>query len=205
MHLNVNTRWKSPWNSSTRCPSMCHVYVGAIIVIQPDNLLISKRGGQSWLDFLTFPRLPPFTRNQETWSERTHFPIHGPLPMIIFFNLNLILVHGQMRPTNLFSLANPYYNPRNSNHFVLPRFNLAIGRNSLRYRGPLVWELTPTTLKRILRTSLNKVVIGILLITLAFWKRLAWCPLRIKTTHIFNIVTLIQLENYLDSFYLIFT
>ena len=50
--------------------------------------------------------------------------------------------------TNLFSLANPYYNLRNSNHFVLPRFNLAIGRNSLRYRGPLVWELTPTTLKQ---------------------------------------------------------
>ena len=50
--------------------------------------------------------------------------------------------------TNLFSLANPYYNLRNSNHFVLPRFNLAIGRNSLRYRGPLVWGLTPTTLKQ---------------------------------------------------------
>ena len=50
--------------------------------------------------------------------------------------------------TNLFSLANPYYNLRNSNHFVLPRFNLAIGRNSLRYRGPLAWELTPTSLKQ---------------------------------------------------------
>ena len=50
--------------------------------------------------------------------------------------------------TNLFSLANPYCNLRNSNHFVLPRFNLAIGRNSLRYRGLLVWELTPTTLKQ---------------------------------------------------------
>ena len=43
--------------------------------------------------------------------------------------------------TNLFSIANPHYNLRNSNNFVLPRYNLDIGRNSLRYRGPLVWEL----------------------------------------------------------------
>ena len=50
--------------------------------------------------------------------------------------------------TNLFSIANPHYNPRNSNLFGLPRYNLAIGRNSLRYRGPLVWELTPTSLKQ---------------------------------------------------------
>ena len=38
--------------------------------------------------------------------------------------------------TKLFSIANPYYNLTNSNHFVLPRFNLDNGRNSLRYRGP---------------------------------------------------------------------
>jgi len=50
--------------------------------------------------------------------------------------------------TNLFSIANPYYNLRNSNHFVLHRFNLDIGRNSLRYRGPIAWELTPTALKQ---------------------------------------------------------
>jgi len=34
------------------------------------------------------------------------------------------------------------------NHFVLPRFNLDIGRNSLRYRGPIAWELTPTAIKQ---------------------------------------------------------
>lgn len=50
--------------------------------------------------------------------------------------------------TNLLSIANPYYNLRNSNHFVLPRLNLDIGRNSLRYRGPIEWELTPTALKQ---------------------------------------------------------
>ena len=60
-------------------------------------------------------------------------------------------VHSNITPdkiTNLFSIANPQYNLRNSNHFVLPRFNLGIGRNSLRYRGPLAWELTPTSLKQ---------------------------------------------------------
>ena len=46
--------------------------------------------------------------------------------------------------TNLFSIANPHYNLINSNHFVLPRRNLHIGRNSLRYGGPL----TPTSLKQ---------------------------------------------------------
>ena len=49
---------------------------------------------------------------------------------------------------NFFSITNPHYNLRNSNHFVLPRYNLDIGRNSLRYRGPLVWELTPPSLKQ---------------------------------------------------------
>jgi len=48
--------------------------------------------------------------------------------------------------TNLFSIANLHYNLRSSNHFVVPRFNLDNGRNSLRYRGPLTWELTPTSL-----------------------------------------------------------
>ena len=50
--------------------------------------------------------------------------------------------------TNLLSIANPHYNLRNSNHFVLPRFNLDMGRNSLRYRVPLAWELMPTSLKQ---------------------------------------------------------
>ena len=50
--------------------------------------------------------------------------------------------------TNLFSIANPYYNLRNGNHFILPRYNLHIGRNSVRYRGPLVWELSITSLKQ---------------------------------------------------------
>ena len=48
---------------------------------------------------------------------------------------------------NLFSIANPHCNFRNSNHFVLPKYNLDIGRNSLRYRGPLAWQLTPASLK----------------------------------------------------------
>ena len=49
--------------------------------------------------------------------------------------------------TNLFSIANPHYNLRNSNHFALPRFNLDTGRNSIRYRGPIAWATTPTCLK----------------------------------------------------------
>ena len=49
---------------------------------------------------------------------------------------------------NLFSIANPHYDLRNSNHFVLPRYNLDIARNSSRYRGPLVWELTQNSLKQ---------------------------------------------------------
>ena len=32
--------------------------------------------------------------------------------------------------------------------FVLLRYNLDIGRNSLRYRSPIAWELTPTSLKQ---------------------------------------------------------
>ena len=39
---------------------------------------------------------------------------------------------------NLFSIANPHYNLRNSNHFVLPRYNLDI----------IVWELTQNSLKQ---------------------------------------------------------
>ena len=35
--------------------------------------------------------------------------------------------------TNIFSIANPHYNLRNNNHFVLPRYKLDIGRDSLRY------------------------------------------------------------------------
>ena len=50
--------------------------------------------------------------------------------------------------TNPFSIANPYYNLRNGNHFILPRYNLHIGRNSVRHRGPLVWELSITSLKQ---------------------------------------------------------
>ena len=42
---------------------------------------------------------------------------------------------------NLFSIANQHYNLRNSNPFVLPRYNLDIGRR------PLAWQLTPTSLK----------------------------------------------------------
>lgn len=50
--------------------------------------------------------------------------------------------------TNLFSTATPHCNLRHSNSFVLPRFNLDIGRTSLRHRGPLAWGLTPTSLKQ---------------------------------------------------------
>ena len=46
-----------------------------------------------------------------------------------------------------YSIANPHYNLRNSNHFALPRFNLDTGRNSIRYRGPIAWATTPTCLK----------------------------------------------------------
>ena len=66
--------------------------------------------------------------------------------LTLMYKVNSNITPGKI--TNLFSLANPYYNLRNSNHFVLLRFNLTIGRNSLRYRGPLVWGLTPTTLKQ---------------------------------------------------------
>ena len=39
------------------------------------------------------------------------------------------------------------YNLRRTNHFLHVRYNSNIGRNSVRYRGPVVWNLIPKTIK----------------------------------------------------------
>ena len=48
----------------------------------------------------------------------------------------------------LFSGSNCCYDLRNSIKFEVPRFNLEVGRNSLRYRGALFWNSIPDNLKR---------------------------------------------------------
>ena len=50
--------------------------------------------------------------------------------------------------TRLFSSSNCCYDLRNSIKFEVPRFNLEVGRNSLRYRGALFWNSIPDNLKR---------------------------------------------------------
>ena len=65
--------------------------------------------------------------------------------LTLMYKVNYRIISDKI--TNLFSIANPHYNLRNSNHFALPRFNLDTGRNSIRYRGPIAWAKTPTCLK----------------------------------------------------------
>ena len=48
----------------------------------------------------------------------------------------------------LFSSSNCCYDLRNSIKFEVPRFNLEVGRISLRYRGALFWNSIPDNLKR---------------------------------------------------------
>ena len=48
----------------------------------------------------------------------------------------------------LFSSSNCCYDLLNSIKFEVPRFNLEVGRNSLRYRGALFWNSIPDNLKR---------------------------------------------------------
>lgn len=60
--------------------------------------------------------------------------------------------------TNLFSIAYQRYYLRNSNHFVLPRYNLDIDINSLRY---LKWKaLLNSLLLRVKSTSLIGMTVG---------------------------------------------
>ena len=66
--------------------------------------------------------------------------------LTLMYKVNCRIISDKI--TNLFSIANPHYNFRNSNHFALPRFNLDTGRNSIRYRGPIAWALTQTGLKQ---------------------------------------------------------
>ena len=48
----------------------------------------------------------------------------------------------------LFSCSNCCYDLRNSIKFEVPRFNLEVGRNLLRYRGALFWNSIPDNLNR---------------------------------------------------------
>ena len=66
--------------------------------------------------------------------------------LILMYKVNSNITPDKI--TDLFNVANPLYNFRNGNRFVLPRYNLDIGRNSLRYRDPLAWDLTPTSIKQ---------------------------------------------------------
>ena len=87
-----------------------------------------------------------FLIKQSSWM---HFLLHFEMQkklLTLMYKVNSNITPDKI--TNLFSIANPHFYLRNSNHLVLPRFNLDIGRNSLRYSGPLAWELTPTSLKQ---------------------------------------------------------
>ena len=55
----------------------------------------------------------------------------------------------------LFSCSNCCYDLRNSIKFEVPRFNLEVGRNLLRYRGALFWNSIPDNVKR--APSLKKI------------------------------------------------
>ena len=48
----------------------------------------------------------------------------------------------------LFSSSSCCYDLRNSVKFEVPRFNLKVGRNSLRFWGALFWNSIPDNLKR---------------------------------------------------------
>ena len=45
------------------------------------------------------------------------------------------------------TLININYNLRRINHFLHVRYNSNIGRNSVRYTGPIVWNLIPEAIK----------------------------------------------------------
>ena len=60
-------------------------------------------------------------------------------------------VYKSEQPYNiirLFSSSNCCYDLLNSIKFEVPRFNLEVGRNSLRYRGALFWNSIPDNLNR---------------------------------------------------------
>ena len=61
-------------------------------------------------------------------------------------------VHHNLALDRITSLFSPNINPkhslRNKSTYVIPRFNLEIGRTALRYRGPLAWNSLPATLKQ---------------------------------------------------------
>ena len=66
--------------------------------------------------------------------------------------LGTLIVYKFELPDNiirLFSSSNCCYDLRNSIiKFEVPRNNLEVGRNSLRYRGALFWNSIPDNLKR---------------------------------------------------------
>ena len=55
-----------------------------------------------------------------------------------------------------FCSSNFCYDLRNSVKFEVPRFNLEVGRNSLRYRGALFWNSIPDNLKRAPSLNVSK-------------------------------------------------
>ena len=59
-------------------------------------------------------------------------------------------VYKSELPDNIIRLfsSSSCYNLRNNIKFEVPRFNLEVGRNSLRYRGALFWNSIPDNLKR---------------------------------------------------------
>ena len=97
----------------------------------------------------TIHRLPRDISDQEALETTGWEPLSNQYKkklLTLMYKVNSNITPDKI--TNLFSIAYPHYNLRNSNHFVLLRFNLDMGRNSLRYRGPLACELTPTSLKQ---------------------------------------------------------
>ena len=87
-------------------------------------------------------RLPRDISDQDALDSTRWEPLSNQYKkklLILIYKLNRDITPDKI--ANLFSIANQHYNLRNSNPFVLPRYNLDIGR------GPLAWQLTPTSLK----------------------------------------------------------
>ena len=63
--------------------------------------------------------------------------------------LGTLIVYKSELSDNIIRLfSTSCYDQRNSINFEVPRFNLGVGRNSLRYRGALFWNSIPDNLKR---------------------------------------------------------
>ena len=96
-------------------------------------------------------RLPWKTPDQDVltatgWEPLRNFYTKNVLKLMykVQYNLTSDKIIGLFSPKT----SSRAYNLRNTSSFISPRFNLDIGRTTLRYRGPLAWNLLPSSLKQ---------------------------------------------------------